>query len=84
MQGKKSNILCFAGTLLICVCLLFAVCAVIPQKSIHQGCMESEAFFTANEGFPLLFESNLGSRLDNYADTALLDVIYNVDASRPL
>jgi len=84
MRRIMNGIVCFAGTLLICMSLLFAVCAAIPQERIRQGCVESEAYFTANDGFPLLFESNPGSRMDNYADAALLDVIYNVDSARPL
>lgn len=84
MRRIMNGIICFASTLLICMSLLFAVCALIPQSGIRQGCLDSEAYFSANEGFPLLFEKNLGSRLDNYADAALINVIYNVDSARPL
>lgn len=77
------SILIFAGTALVCMGLLLAVCAGIPQRAIADNCKKAEVYFSANEGFPLLIERVEGSRLDHYADCALFNVIYNTDSEKP-
>ena len=74
----------FAISLGICICLLIGVCSFIPQSSIHESCLKAESYFAEMDGSTLVLKHNLGSRTDHYADAALLDVIYNVDSSRPL
>jgi len=76
--------LTFVLTLGVCAALLLAVCAVIPQSAIQESCEEALLYFTENPGFPMVWDGHPGTRMDNYADCALLDVIYNADASRPL
>ena len=77
------GILTFCAAALACILLLLAVIAAIPQRAIAENCRASADYFSANEGFPLLMAGVEGSRLDNYADTALLDVIYCADSKQP-
>ena len=84
MCSFMKNIRVFACTAVVCAGLLLAVCALIPQSAIRQSCLDAETYFSANESFPLLFERSLGSRMDHYADAALLNVIYNVNEEKPL
>lgn len=74
------NIAIFISALLVCSLLLLAVCAVIPQSSITQSCRDAERYFSSHDGFPMLMDGVEGSRMDNYADCAIFDVIYYVDS----
>ena len=66
-----------------CILLLLAVIAAIPQSAIAENSRASAGYFSAHDGFPLLVDGVEGSRMDNYADTALLDVIYCADSENP-
>ena len=77
------SLVVFALTLLLCILLLFAVCALIPQSAVAENCREAEEYFSKKEPFPLLNEGVEGSRLDHYADCALFNVIYNTDSDSP-
>lgn len=73
----------FAVTLAVCAALLWIVCALIPQSAILPAMQEAEAYFSAMDESALVLEGNIGSRKDEYADIALFDVIYHVDAAHP-
>ena len=78
------GILTFCAAALACVLLLLAVIAAIPQRAIEDNCREAADYFSSHEAFPLLIDGVEGSRMDNYADTALLDVIFCADSAQPL
>lgn len=78
------GILTFCAAALACVLLLLAVIAAIPQRAIEDNCREAADYFSSHEAFPLLIDGVEGSRMDNYADTALLDVIFCADSRQPL
>ena len=74
----------FAASVCVCAALLLAVCAWIPQSSIAPAMQRAEAYFSANGGFPMVVEGAAATRMDNYADVALLSVIYHADHTQPL
>lgn len=74
----------FWASALVCIALLTAVCAWIPQSSIAPAMQRSEAYFSANGGFPMVVEGAAATRMDNYADIALFSVIYHADSAQPL
>ena len=78
------GILTFCAAALACILLLLAVIAAIPQRAIEDNCREAADYFSSHEAFPLLIDGVEGSRMDNYADTALLDVIFCADSRQPL
>ena len=78
-----NSILIFLAALLGCSLLLLAVIVAIPQRAIAENSRESAEYFSVHDGFPLLMDGVEGSRLDNYADIALLDVIYCADSAHP-
>jgi len=84
MRSVLKNIGVFWGVLGICFCLLFSVCALIPQSSIQANCEKALDYFSSHDSFPMLLPDTLGTCTDNYADAALMDVVYNTDVSRPL
>lgn len=77
------NIVVFLAALLVCALLLSAVIAAIPRHAIAEQSRASSDYFSTHDGFPMLIEGVEGSRLDNYADIALLDVIYCADSAEP-
>lgn len=76
-------ILAISGTFALCFGLLFLVC-FIPQQAIYEGSKKSAEYFRENEAFPLAFGDMMNSRMDNYADSELLNVIYNMDEENRL
>ena len=78
------GIMTFCIAAFACILLLLAVVAAIPQRAIAENCRDAADYFSAHDGFPLLIEGVEGSRIDNYADTALLDVIFCADSAQPL
>lgn len=77
------GILSFCAAALVCMALLVAVIAAVPQRAIADNSRAAADYFSAHDGFPWLITGVEGSRLDNYADTALLNVIYCADADAP-
>lgn len=65
----------------LCVSLLWAVCAFIPQSSIQRGSELSSEFFSDHEIFHLLSEDRYFTFVDNYSDCVLLNVIYHTDSN---
>ena len=84
MRGFLKSAAIFAVTLGICGGLLFCVCALIPQSAIQPAMQQAEEYFSALEGSVCILDGVENTRGDDYADIALFDVIYHVDASRPL
>ena len=84
MRGFLKSAAIFAVTLGICGGLLFCVCALIPQSAIQPAMQQAEAYFSALQGSVRVLDGVENTRADDYADIALFDVIYHVDASRPL
>ena len=74
----------FAAAVVVCVVLLTAVCAWIPQSSIEPAMRRAEEYFSTNAGFPMVAEGQAATRMDNYADIALFSVIYHVESAQPL
>lgn len=74
----------FAASLGLCVCLLVAVCALVPRQRIHDSCVMAEQYFFERDVNEQLFQNNYGSCMDHYADAALLDVVYCADSAHPL
>jgi len=68
----------------VCMALLVAVCDLIPHSAIEPAMQRAEMYFSAHDGFPVLWPQALGTRVDNYADAALFDVIYHVDSQKPV
>ena len=69
----------FLLTALSCIVLLLLVCN-ISQETIKENSRKSAEYLIGEEAFPLISGRLLNSRGDNYADSNLLNVIYNVDS----
>lgn len=78
-----SNIGAFFLTLGVGVAALVLVC-LIPQSAIRQSCTDAADYFVRNEKYPMVIEGYEATRVDNYADCVLLNVVWNVDAGAPL
>lgn len=76
------NICAFFAALLICFGSLLLVC-LIPQSAIKENCLKAAKYFDSHDQYPALIDGYEATVIDNYADCMLLNVIYNVDESRP-
>ena len=74
----------WALTMGICMALMWAVCALIPQSSIQRSSERSADYFSGRGTYYLLAEGRRFTLVDNYSDCVLLNVIYNIDSSDAL
>ncbi|MCR5673340.1 MAG: hypothetical protein K6F87_06450, partial [Lachnospiraceae bacterium] len=80
---KISMILAFVLTIAIMVALL-VISAVIPKDAIKPNMQKSAEYLAQRELYPLMVDGVDGSRIDVYADSILLNIIYSYDSSDPL
>lgn len=73
----------FFLTAMVCFCLLVAV-SCIPQKAIEENAKKSSVFFNQNENYYELLDGVRASTVDNYSDPILLNIVYNLDRSKPV
>lgn len=69
-----ASVICFVALLLVCL---------IPQSAIKENSLKAAEYFDSHDKYPALVDGFDATIIDNYADCMLLDVIYNVDESRP-
>lgn len=63
------------------ICMLLLLCAcLIPQSAIRPHIAKSADYYVEKGLFPILIERLYCSRQDNYADSILTNVIYNMVA----
>ena len=76
--------LLFCGTLLCCIILLFFT-SLIPQSSIKTNSEKSALYLNEKEDlFNTVVQGERLTTIDNYADTILLNIVYNLDEKQPL
>lgn len=85
---EKSNIiskylLIFVIVTFVQIGLLFLT-AIIPGDTINSNLKESADFLTDKELFFNIQNDNIASRVDRYADSILLGIIYGYDHEHPL
>ena len=64
--------------------LLLVFTAMIPKDAIKKNTLKSAEYLAGNELYPLMVEGVDGSRIDVYADSILLNIIYSYDSSKAL
>lgn len=64
--------------------LLITLCDLIPQKAIQKHIEQSTEKLGESPGFPVLIHGCENTRIDNYADSMLINVIYNVNSNHPV
>lgn len=84
MRGFAKGVGAFVLTMAVCMGLLLAVCALIPQEIIRESCLQTDAYFQKTVNYPMLVEGAEITRMDNYADAALMGVIWHADTQHPL
>lgn len=83
IKNFSKNIIVFIATFIVCVGALLAVCQ-IPQSSIYENSKASSEYFTDSASFPVLIKGHANTRIDNYADCILFNVIYNMDEQQAM
>lgn len=76
------DICVFFTALVICFAALILVC-LIPQSAIKENCLKAAEYFDSHGKYPELIDGFDATKIDNYADSMLLNVIYNVDEKHP-
>ncbi len=76
------DICVFFVALLVCFGALLLVC-FIPQSAIKENCLKAAEYFDNHGKYPELIDGFDATKIDNYADSMLLNVIYNVDEKHP-
>lgn len=66
------------ATVLLCIMLLLLT-GMIPHAAIDASCRKSAEFFLDNELFPYSIEGQFNSRIDNYSDCILVNIMYHTD-----
>lgn len=66
------------ATVLLCVILLLLT-GMIPHDAIAASCRDSAEFFFNNELFPYRIDGQFNSRIDNYSDCILVNIMYHTD-----
>lgn len=66
------------ATVLLCMILLFLT-GMIPHDAIAASCRESAEFFLDRELFPYSIDGQFNSRIDNYSDCILVNIMYHTD-----
>ncbi len=64
--------------------MLLLLVAMIPKDSIRENTLKSAGYLAAGELYPLMADGVDGSRIDLYADSILLNIIYSYNSSDPL
>ncbi len=83
IKNFSKNIIVFIVTFVVCAGALLAVCQ-IPQSAIYENSRASSEYFTDNAGFPVQIKGHANTRIDNYADCILFNVIYNMDEQQAM
>lgn len=85
MAGSKSffrviaqTAAAFLAAAVLCIGLLLLT-GLIPREAIQSSCRESAVYFADAELFPFLTEGQFNSRVDNYSDCLLVNIMYHVD-----
>ena len=74
----------FIGTVLICVAALY-IAAIIPKDAVKKNSIESAEIVVSHENSVYwLNQKNIYTAIDNYADSILLNIAYNLDNEKPL
>lgn len=79
LKKYTKHVLVFMMTTFICIAALLLVCQ-IPQSAIEENSRASAEYFLEQEAFPLLKTGRENTRIDNYADCVLFDVIWYTDS----
>lgn len=66
------------ATVLLCIILLLLT-GMIPHNAIAASCRKSAEFFLDNELFPYSIDGQFNSRIDNYSDCILVNIMYHTD-----
>ena len=82
MKAKRAGIV-FISTVAICMVLEF-LCLLIPQSAIQESCELSAEYFGRVYPFPEKIPGIRNTTVDLYADCRLLQVIYEMDTTRPV
>ncbi len=72
----------FIITFASCMFLLTLV-DMIPQSAIKSGSEKSAQYLIDKESFGQAVEGKWNTTYDNYADSILFNIIYNIDSSKP-
>ena len=75
--------LIFSSILIICIGFM-VLAALIPQSSIQRNSEKSALYLYEEELFHPLVNGEKLTTIDNYADTILLNIVYNLDEKQPL
>ena len=81
---KLFKYLLIFSSILICCIMLMAFVALIPQSSIQRNSEKSALYLYEEELFHPLVNGEKLTTIDNYADTILLNIVYNLDEKQPL
>lgn len=80
------NLLKYILTFLCAFCILvglFTMVNLIPQDLIYENSLASAKYFSQHQLFPYTVEDIPSSKIDNYADCILFNIIYCVDSGKP-
>ncbi len=80
---RITMILAFVLTIAIMAALL-VVTAMIPKDAIKANTLKSAGYLAEKQLYPLMADGVDGSRIDVYADSILLNIIYSYDSSDPV
>jgi hypothetical protein len=84
MKKAIKYIVLFCVTLIVLIIFL-CVAALIPQNYIKTNSQKSAMYLTENESvFYSLVDGEKLTTIDNYADTILLNIVYNLNSEQPL
>ncbi len=82
MKAKRAGIV-FISAVVISMVLVF-LCLLIPQSAIQESCELSAEYFGRVYPFPEKIPGIRNTTVDLYADCRLLQVIYEMDTTRPV
>ncbi len=73
----------FFAVILVCFNAALILTARIPQEAIRGNMLSSAEWLCQETGFPQMRQGVEGSRLDRYADSILLNILWHYDTSHP-
>lgn len=62
---------------------LLTVVALIPKAAIKENTLTSASYYMENDVFYNINDRDRAGRIDHYADSILLNIIYNYDSKKP-
>lgn len=77
----KKVILSILICILLCISSLYLVTFMIPKSYIEDNIKESAEYLSNQELFRDIITDKVNTKQDNYADSILLNIIFNLDSS---